>query len=261
MRIERPSPPYRWCVAIKRASFYYEYPKKMDKFVWSIPCKYANLLDQEVSALCTCWIYDGSRQSVEAAREIDSWFNYEPFKFIAKKEYNTFILNNDQDRVVYGNITIKDCYNLFREIRNVLGSYKGMKHAFDIVKVGNHVDNLRYILKDIGRFSDKSIDSEGRLNLYFFMMVHCLEQYGIDQAELKAPLFEKSIIPICREMKIIEDSDMVESVTNHLKWFSEKHPMTYWVGIATIREYRKEEPRLAKKFAKMKIVKHRFRKR
>lgn len=263
IHIQRPSPTYKACVAITRISSYFEYPKHMEKFIWGIPCKYNNILDQEVSALCSCWIYDGSRQSLKVAKVVDSWFNKSPFKFLANKEYNDWLLNNNQESVVYERITIKDCYVFFCKLREIIGSYKGIKNALRLIDLPSYTDRLRYILKDIPRFSNGSTDAEGRLNLFFFIMEHCLDQYGLNQSTLKAPLFEKSILPNCRELKILkkEEDDAVDLVTSHLKWFSEKYPMTFWVGLASYKEYARCEPNLSKKLSKMRLAKHRFKKR
>lgn len=235
----------------------------MDKFIWGIPCKYTNILDQEVSALCSCWIFDGSRKSIEIAKAVDSWFGGSPFRFIANKEYNEWLLNSNQDKVIHDRITVKDCYLFFCKVREIIGSYKGIKNALKLIELPNHTDRLRYILKDIPRFTDGSVDAEGRLNLYFFIMEHCLDRYGLDQSTLRAPLFEKLILPNCRELKLYNNdcADIVEHVTNHLKFFSEKYPMTFWVGLATYKEYEKCEPNLTKKLFHMRLTKHRFKKR
>ena len=109
------------------------------------------------------------------------------------------------------------------------------------------------------------INADGKVNLFLFIMSHCLERYDLDSSSLRAPLFENDILPNCREMTIInkktKKTKMVEEVTNHLKWFSEKYPMTFWIGIAAYKEYKKDEPLLAKKFARMKMTRHNFKKK
>lgn len=263
--IERPSPAYRYCVAISRISFYYEYPKCKDRFIWGIPSKYKKLLDQEISALCCCWIYDGTKKSLEAAKEIDSWFNGNPFKFIAKKEYNLMVMDGDQNRKVYNQITIKDCYYLFEWIYKELTAHQGIGYSISLMEGETPFDKMKELVKDIPRFSKKTINSDGRVNLYLFIMVHCLDRYEFDSSLLKAPLFEDNILPNCKSMDLVDnkvkDEDLPEHITNYLKWFSEKHPMTFWIGIAAYKEYFKDAPYFAKRFGQLKMTRHRFNKK
>lgn len=263
--IERPSPQYKYCVAISRIAFYYEYPKHKDKFIWGIPGKYENLLDQEISALCCSWVFDGTKKSLEAAIYIDSLFKGEPFKFIAKKEYNFLVMEQDQNKEIYSSITIKDCYYLFDWIHKTLSSYQGIGNAMSLIGGDTPFDKMKKLVKGIPMLSMKSINADGKVNLFLFIMSHCLERYDLNSSSLRAPLFENDILPNCREMTIInkktKKTKMVEEVTNHLKWFSEKYPMTFWIGIAAYKEYKKDEPLLAKKFARMKMTRHNFKKK
>lgn len=263
--IERPSPTYRSCVAISRIAHYYEYPKGAERFIWGIPSKYSSLADREISALVSCWIYDGSRKSLEIARQIDSIFDGSPSKFVLQRKHVIWLMSQIQDDVVYDNIKIADCYNLLVCIHQIYTRYGSIRTAMELAKADTIHEKILNILSPIFRFKGSSINSEGRRNLFLFMMVHCFEEYDIPSTELKAPLFEAVVIPNARSLNIItkktKKKQYVEVVTNNLKWFSEQYPMTFWIGIAAYSEYQKEHPKLFKKFAQQTVVLRRFKKR
>lgn len=264
-RIERPSPSYRSCVAISRIAYYYEYPKHKELFIWGIPSKYEVLTDREISSLCCCWIYDGSSRSLKAAMEIDSWFEGNPTKFILGKQYVFWLMEQEQTRVVYDNVTIADCYKFFQFLFDVFKKHWSVKLALMLPEDKSVHEKLAQLLSPIYRFSKIRVDSEGRRNLFLFMMVHCFEDYDVPSIELLPPVFKAHILVNCRVMNIVNkktpDRDLVRIIDEHLRWFSEKNPMTFWVGIAGYRMYEKDEPLLFKKLAKLKMTRHRFNKR
>ena len=263
--IERPSPTYRSCVAISRIAHYYEYPKSAEKFIWGIPSKYKTIADREISALISCWVYDGTRKSLEVARTMDAIFGNAPYEFIIKKKYITWLMEIDQSMMIYKNISVAEFYNFSIWLNQLYARYGSIKTKLEVSKESDKIALLMSILSQIQGFKGKTIDCEGRRNLFLFMMVHCFEAYDIPSTELKAPLFEAVVLPNARHLHIItkktKKKEYVEVVTNNLKWFSENYPMTFWIGIAAYTEYEKEHPKLFKKFAQQTVVLRRFKKR
>ena len=57
------------------------------------------------------------------------------------------------------------------------------------------------------------------------------------------------------------DKYVFNEMTDNLKWFSEQHPLTFWVGFVAYVEADRKRDRIIKKFATMDIKRHRFKKR
>lgn len=263
--IERPVLTYRNIVAIREIANEYDYPKNTEGMIWGIPHKYDNPLDREISALCCSWIYDGTKHSLDAALEMDSWFKGSPSEFIIGKKFTFWIMQQEQDLQVYNAVTIRHCYYLFAWMKDFYSKFKSICAMIDTESDLIPYEQMQKIIGGIDAFNGKSTNSTGRINLFLFMMVHCFDQINLDASQLRPPLFEHNILPSCRALGILTKKDKkkvwVERVYEHLLWFSEENPMTYWVGIAAYNRYLKERPIRSKKFASMKLKRYKYRKK
>jgi hypothetical protein len=96
-------------------------------------------------------------------------------------------------------------------------------------------------------------------------MAHCYNDYEVDESQIIVPLFERQLYT-CKQLRLLPDSAMVNmksaiELTDNLRWFSENHPITFWVGILAYQNAVREEDKMLKKLAKMKLTRRKFNKR
>ena len=263
--IDRKEPRYRTASAILHCSYLNDYPKNADMFVWGIPRKYEKARDREISAIVTCYIYDGTKASISAARKVDAMFRGSPFNFIAKGFHCTMMLDKDQDEVVYKDIRIKGLYIFLKGVTDIYKKYGSIYRAYSLSKSDSPLQNVTYALNVGDIFSDGSTLSMTRKCMFLFMMCHCFDDYKADSSKLLAPVYECHIY-YGRKLGLIDNSSKYDKyvfneMTDNLKWFSEQHPLTFWVGFVAYVEADRKRDRIIKKFATMDIKRHRFKKR
>lgn len=257
------SPPYRTIVALNYLSHQNEYPNNAEQFIWGVPLPYTDRKDAEISAMTACFIYDGTYKSVLAAKEVDSWFKGKPFEYIINKEYNEIIMVDNQDVVVYGYLSLKDIFLFFKELNALFSEYDGVIGKCRFVGLKDAFTSVRTALSDFRGFRGESVTSHARIHLYLFIMVHCKEMYPFNESDLLAPIFPKQFIA-CKGLRLTKKSRLTTKtfveITEKLKWFSEKYPMTFWVGVCAYSLMNKGD-KLYGKFATMDNVRKKFRKR
>lgn len=263
--IDRKEPRYRTASAILHCSYLNDYPKNADMFVWGIPRKYEKARDREISAIVTCYIYDGTKASIAAARKVDAMFRGSPFNFIAKGFHCTMMLDKDQDEVVYKDIRIKGLYIFLKGVTDIYKKYGSIYRAYSLSKSDSPLQNVTYALNVGDIFSDGSTLSMTRKCMFLFMMCHCFDDYKADSSRLLAPVYDCHIY-YGRKLGLIDNSSKYDKyvfneMTDSLKWFSEQHPLTFWVGFVAYVEADRKRDRIIKKFATMDIKRHRFKKR
>lgn len=263
--IDRKEPRYRTASAILHCSYLNDYPKNADMFVWGIPRKYEKARDREISAIVTCYIYDGTKASIAAARKVDAMFRGSPFNFIAKGFHCTMMLDKDQDEVVYKDIRIKGLYIFLKGVTEIYKKYGSIYRAYSLSKSDSPLQNVTYALNVGDIFSDGSTLSMTRKCMFLFMMCHCFDDYKADSSRLLAPVYDCHIY-YGRKLGLIDNSSKYDKyvfneMTDNLKWFSEQHPLTFWVGFVAYVEADRKRDRIIKKFATMDIKRHRFKKR
>lgn len=263
--IDRKEPRYRTASAILHCSYLNDYPKNADMFVWGIPRKYEKARDREISAIVTCYIYDGTKASIAAARKVDAMFRGSPFNFIAKGFHCTMMLDKDQDEVVYKDIRIKGLYIFLKGVTDIYKKYGSIYRAYSLSKSDSPLQNVTYALNVGDIFSDGSTLSMTRKRMFLFMMCHCFDDYKADSSRLLAPVYDCHIY-YARKLGLIDNSSKYDKyvfneMTDNLKWFSEQHPLTFWVGFVAYVEADRKRDRIIKKFATMDIKRHRFKKR
>ena len=101
--------------------------------------------------------------------------------------------------------------------------------------------------------------------MFLFLMCHCFDDYKADSSRLLAPVYDCHIY-YGRKLGLIDNSSKYDKyvfneMTDNLKWFSEQHPLTFWVGFVAYVEADRKRDRIIKKFATMDIKRHRFKKR
>lgn len=263
--IDRKEPRYRTASAILHCSYLNDYPKNADMFVWGIPRKYEKARDREINAIVTCYIYDGTKASIAAARKVDAMFRGSPFNFIAKGFHCTMMLDKDQDEVVYKDIRIKGLYIFLKGVTEIYKKYGSIYRAYSLSKSDSPLQNVTYALNVGDIFSDGSTLSMTRKCMFLFMMCHCFDDYKADSSRLLAPVYDCHIY-YGRKLGLIDNSSKYDKyvfneMTDNLKWFSEQHPLTFWVGFVAYVEADRKRDRIIKKFATMDIKRHRFKKR
>lgn len=263
--IERKEPRYRTASAILYCSYHNEYPKNADMFVWSIPCKYEKARDREISAIVTCYIYDGTKASITAARKVDAIFCGSPFNFIAKGLHCSMMLERDQDEVIYKDIKVKDLYMFLRCVVLIYKKYGSIYKAYSLSKTDSPLQNVTYALNVGNIFSDGSTLSMTRKCMFLFLMCHCFDDYKADSSKLLDPVYDCHIY-YGRKLGLIDnsskyDKDVFYELTDNLKWFSEQHPLTFWVGFVAYVEADRKRDKILKKFATMDIKRRRLKKR
>lgn len=259
------SPRYRTIVTLKEIGYINEYPKNKDKFIWGLPSKYEDFKDREISAFCTCWICDYTKKSFEAAYYLDEIMCGEPYNFVYNRGFDFFIMDVDQEETLYGIIKMADVYKMFDRLHQLIRKYKSIQNAFICNPKATPYEETLFTLSQFKEFNGRTIDSQGRINLFLFMMTHCYEDYNYDSSILLPPLFENRILPNCRALSLIDKKtkkkDILPRVTSMLQWFSKKNPMTYWIGLADYFDFVKENPKVARKFSSMRLIRHPYRKR
>lgn len=266
--MNKSEPTYKAIVALNEISFVNEFPKNMEKFIWGIPGKYESYLDREISAFCTCWIYDFTKKSFRAAMVMDSWMKGSPFEFISKREFDYFIMEVDQQMVLYKNIRYSDCYYFFDKLYKIISRCRSLKSLIDSYGKKTPFESALCAFKEFKPFSDNDMDSMGRVNLFLLMMTHMFGDYDYDGSLLVAPLFKTKILPMCKELLLLDRKtkgvsamEATIQLTDKLKWISRKNPMTYWVGLATYNEFKYHNEKKEKKFVTMRIIRHPFKKK
>ena len=263
--VRRPAPKYRSIVAILDVAYHYEYPKNMETCIWGIPAKYKKFPNREIVALTCMWLYDYTPKSLIGVKKVISWFKNNPYSFIMNKEYNYLMMECNQNEIIYGNINIKDCYYFFEWLYNILNLYGSFRNALLLSGITQPDEAVYNQIKALNGFNEKTTKTEAKINLFLFMMVHCYNDYNYDSSSLKPPLFNSVIIPNCKSLGLLSKKEKpdkyISKVTEYLKWFSEDHPMTFWVGVAMYRDYLRKFHNISKKFSSKTPVKHRFKKR
>jgi hypothetical protein len=263
--IERKAPRYSTVSYLLHYAYFNEYPKNAEKFVWSIPMKYENLQDREISALTTCYIYDGTMKGLNAAIEVDKMFGGYPAQWFSRKRLLDMILCENQNEVIYGNIRIKDLFTFFTEVYKVFCGYKSIKNRLSLCKFDTLQENIKVAFSGISAFGGDKYIHFARRNLFLTMMAHCYNDYEVDESQIIVPLFERQLYT-CKQLRLLPDSAMVNmksaiELTDNLRWFSENHPITFWVGILAYQNAVREEDKMLKKLAKMKLTRRKFNKR
>lgn len=263
--IERKTPKYSTIAYLLHYSYFNEYPKNAEKFIWGIPSKHEGFRDREISALVTSFIYDGSRKSMKAAMEVDSMFGGSPLKWFAKKRHCDMILCKDQDKVIYNKITIKTLYFFFCEVYTLYSQYGSVRRRFESCSFDTLEENVLTAFSPLSPFKGKSFEATNKRNLFLFFMAHCFSDYRIDEHELIAPLFE-SQLSTCKRLEVISDTGKLNKetaieLTDNLRWFSEQHPLTFWVGIFAYQNAVREKDKMLSKLHKMKLTRRKFNKR
>lgn len=264
--VERKTPRYSTISFLLHYAYFNDYPKNKEKFIWGIPSKYENFKDREMSAITTCYIYDGSRKSIETADRVDQMFGGQPLKWLANKRHCTMILDNKQDKVVYGRIKMKDLYQFFCELYDMYAKYGSIRKRFELSLYDSVEERLSVALSILTPFKGNSMVAYNRRNLFIFMMAHCFDDYKVDEYQLVVPLYENQIATSKFLCLIPHESclsrETAIELTDNLRWFSEQHPLTFWVGLTAYQNAVREEDRMLKKLVRKALVKRRkFRKR
>ena len=263
--IERESLQYRFISGIKHYSYFHEDPRSKDLYIWGIPSEYPTLRDREVSALASCFIYDGTEKSLESARKLDRLFCGEPYKYIMEKRFVGFIMVENQDETFYDYLTVKDIYKFFVDLHTLFSLTPTVYLSYVVSEGDIPFEKMKRVLNGIRRFDWRYPHSYARINLFLFMMAHCFCDYKLDESQLLAPMFQRHFA-VCKSIGLIKSKGKFSTkstyeLTENLKWFSERHPMTYWVGVVAYIDAYRAKDKLINKFSKMKLKKHSFRKR
>lgn len=263
--IERKSLQYRFISGILHYSYFHEFPKNKDLYIWGIPSEYPTLRDREVSALASCFIYDGTPKSLEAARRLDKIFCGEPYRYIMEKRFVGFIMVENQDEPFYDYLTVKDVYKFFVDLHTLFSISPTVYLSYAMAEGDIPFQKMKKVLGKIRRFDWRYPHSYARINLYLFMMAHCFSDYRLDESQLLAPLFERQF-SVCKVIGLITprtkyNVNSTIELTDNLKWFSERHPMTYWIGVVAYIDAYRAKDKLINKFSKMRLKKHFFKKR
>lgn len=263
--IERKAPRYSTVSYLLHYAYFNEYPKNAEKFVWSIPMKYENIQDRELSALTTCYIYDGTMKGLNAAIEVDKMFGGYPAQWFSRKRLLDMILCENQNEVIYGNIRIKDLFTFFTEVYKVFCGYKSIKNRLSLCKFDTLQENIKVAFSGISAFGGDKYIHFARRNLFLTMMAHCYSDYEVDESQIIVPLFERQL-HTCKHLRLLSESAKVDmksaiELTDNLRWFSENHPITFWVGVLAYQNAVREEDKMLKKLAKMKLTRRKFNKR
>ena len=263
--IQRKVPRYSTISFIQHYAYINDYPKNSEKFIWGIPSKYTHLKDREISAIVCAYIYDGTEKSMNAVREVDAMFKGRPFDWMAGNGHSDMMLEQNQMRQIYGRITVADLYWFFRELRTLYSQYGSIYRRFKASSLDTLQQNIEYTLSVLTPFNGKSVEHLSRRNLYFIIMAHCYDDYRIDESQLIAPLYERMMYP-CKLLKLIgEDNtlckDTATELTDNLRWFSERNPITFWVGILGYIAAVREKDKKLQTLAKSGLIRHRLRKR
>lgn len=263
--IQRKVPRYSTIAYILHYAYINDYPKNADKFIWGIPAKYTNIKDREISAIVSSYIYDGTEKSLKAAMKVDAMFGGKPFDWMARKNYCDMMVDQNQMKQIYGRITITDLYWLFRELYTLYAQYGSIYKRFKASSLDTLQQNIEYTFSVLTPFNGKSVEHLSRRNLFFIMMAHCYDDYRIDESQLIAPLY-KRMMSTCKILRLIEGSstickDTATELTDNLRWFSESHPVTFWMGVIGYIEAVREKDKALTKLAKQRLIRHHFRKR
>ena len=263
--IQRKVPRYSTISFIQHYAYINDYPKNSDKFIWGIPSKYTHLKDREISAIVCAYIYDGTEKSMNAVREVDAMFKGRPFDWMAGNGHSDMMLEQNQMRQLYGRITVADLYWFFRELRTLYAQYGSIYRRFKASSLDTLQQNIEYTLSLLTPFNGKSVEHLSRRNLFFIIMAHCYDDYKIDESQLIVPLYGR-LISTCKALGLLEKKNKIQKdtailLTDNLRWFSEKHPTTFWIGIFGYMEALREYDNELCKLAKSPLVRHRFRKR
>ena len=263
--VERKTPRYSTIAYLLHYSYHNDFPKNADGFVCGIPMKYEKLQDREISALVTCYIYDGTDKSLEVAREVDKMFDGSPIKWLAKDRHCDMIIGKNKEEVIYGDITTLKLFFLLREIRLFYTMYESIGRKLQFCSFDNLQRNIAEALSTISQFSDKCYVHIARRNLFLFMMAHCFNDYEVDESQIIVPLYERQL-STCRQLRLLDKTakaDLISAIeiTDRLRWFSENHPMTFWVGLIAYQRAVKCKDKALKRLAKSKLIRHKFNKR
>ena len=256
-------PTNRVIVEVEYIAYKFDYPKNKERFIWGIPSEYDNIRDREVSALTCCLIYDGTQKSLDAARKFDGLFNGSPFSFIAKKGFNNLIMEQDQRNIVYNTITIKEVYLFFSELWSMYSKGVLLYDYYKVADGDNPHDKMRNVLSKFQRFNGRTILSHAKVDLFLAMMVHFYDDYKIEESTLLPPVFPTYKNTLNR-MGLIKGEityNTSKVISEKLKWFTLKHPITYWVSIPGYMDLTRTEPKLLGKFIKMNIKRYNFKKK
>ena len=182
-----------------------------------------------------------------------------------EKRYVGFVMVEDQDAIFYDDLSIKDIYMFFVDLNIFFTMYPTLYLAYVMEDGDSPYEIMKKVLGRFKRFDAKFPQSHARINLYLFMMVHCFSDYRMDESQLLAPLFETHFA-LCKDIGLITPKtkytiNSTIELTENLKWFSEQHPMTYWVGVVAYIDAYRAKDKLINKFSKMRLKKHNFRKR
>jgi hypothetical protein len=117
----------------------------------------------------------------------------------------------------------------------------------------------------LSHFKGKSFEASNKRNMFMFLMAHCYNDYMIDEHQLVAPLFETQLFT-CRTMGLISEKGKLDrntavELTDKLRWFSEQHPLTFWVGILAYQNAVREKDKMVSKLHMMKLTRRKFNKR
>lgn len=263
--IERKTPRYSTIAYLLHYSYHNDYPKNADSFVWGIPMKYEKLQDREISALITCYIYDGTDKSIDAARRVDEMFGGHPAQWFSRKRPLDMILCENQNEIIYGKVRVKDLFTFFTELYKIFCGYKSIKNRLNLCRLNTLQDNIKVALSSLPAFGGDEYMHFARRNLFLFMMAHCFNDYEVDGSQIIVPLYERQL-STCRQLRLLDKSakaDLTSAIelTDRLRWFSENHPMTFWVGLIAYQRAVKCKDKALKRLAKSKLIRHKFNKR
>lgn len=263
--IERKSLQYRFISGIKHYAYFHEFPKNKDLYIWGIPSEYPTLRDREVSALSSCFVYDGTEKSLDAAKKLDKLFCGQPYKYIMEKRFVDFIMVQDQNAIFYDYLTIRDVYKFFVDLHTLFSLSPTVYLSYTLSEGDTPFEKMKSVLNKIRRFDWRYPHSYARINLYLFIMAHCFSDYKLDESQLLAPLFERQFY-MCKMIGLVASKSKytIQStveLSDNLKWFSENYPMTYWVGVVAYIDAYRAKDNLISKFSKMRLKKYRLKKR
>ena len=263
--IQRKVPKYSTISYLLHYSYKNEYPKNAEKFIWGIPSKYRHIKDREISAIISAYIYDGTKRSLMAAQSVDEMFNGKPFEWLAMNRHNDMMLEQNQMRQIYKRTTNTDLYWLFRELKTLYAQYGSIRNRFNLFSLPTLQENIRHTLSVLTPFNTDDVIELSRRNMFFIMMSHIFNDYRLDESQLLAPMYS-GLICTCGALGLITKSptlkkESLTELTDNLRWFSENHPITFWVGILGYLVAVNENDKDLQCLAKKPLVRHRFKKR
>jgi hypothetical protein len=149
-------------------------------------------------------------------------------------------------------------YTLYSQYGSIYKRFQAC--AFDTLE-----ENLETTFSMLSPFKGKSFEASNRRNMFMFLMAHCYNDYKVDEHQLVAPLFEMQLAT-CRTMGLISekvklDRNTAVELTDNLRWFSEQHPLTFWVGIFAYQDAVRTKDKMVSKLHKMKLIRRKFNKR